>query len=164
MLMEILEGSGTMMEKFEYLQQLDTESTKHSGRTLWTHLTGVYDLLVSWNCHPHVCDAGLYHSVYGTTYFKKQTVSLEDRDKVKLIIGNDAELLAYLFCTTDHPRFYNFAQMENTRLRDELVLIDYANMKEMDSSWDNQDYHPYLPTGIIVRSERDSLDYYSGRV
>jgi hypothetical protein len=43
---------------------------------------------------------GLFHSIYGTVHFRHQSWPLSDR----ATIGDEAENLAYLFCTLDRPR------------------------------------------------------------
>jgi hypothetical protein len=46
-----------------------------------------------------VCDAGLFHSVYGTEYYEPAAIPLSMRAEVRQLIGEEAELLAWLFCT-----------------------------------------------------------------
>ena len=77
------------------------ESYSHSGRTLWTHLNGVYDILCSWNVEDAVCVAGLFHSIYGTEIYQHQAAQLIDRQKLASLIGNRAERLSYLFSAID---------------------------------------------------------------
>ena len=44
-----------------------------------------------------MCDAGLFHSAYGTEYFPvDQDV---DRDEVRAVIGDEAEAIAHAWCT-----------------------------------------------------------------
>ena len=52
------------------------------------------------------CLAGLYHSVYGTEKFRKQTVPLEARDAVRGAIGRQAEEIAYLYCALSRESLY----------------------------------------------------------
>lgn len=51
-----------------------------------------------------MCDAGLFHSIYGTVHFRHQSWPLSDRASIVQVIGDEAEGLAYLFCTIDRPR------------------------------------------------------------
>lgn len=88
------------------LTALGTDTTPHSGRTLFDHLKGVHDLLQEWDNPEAVCLAGLYHSIYGTQAFKIKTVELDRRDSVKAVIGETAEQLAYLFGISDRKSFY----------------------------------------------------------
>ena len=84
--------------------ELRTNETRHSKvRTLFDHLTGTYSLLKKWEDPQWICDAGLYHSIYGTQIFKKKSFPLEKRHVLRELIGERAEYLAYLFCVTDRP-------------------------------------------------------------
>ena len=153
-----------MEKKFEFLIEQGTDQTRHSGRSLYNHLTGVYSKLYGWGCHPIVCDGGLYHSIYGTEYFKPKTLTLEDRPIVRDLIGYEAEHLVYLFCTTLN-RYPSFEAMEDP-YRQMLMQIEYANLMEQhnargDSDWDDRSFHPYVKPNMIPEAPR--LDFYNGR-
>ena len=102
----------------------------HSGRTLLEHLIGTYKILDEGFAPLHVCNAGLFHSVYGTAYFKPKTISLDKRDIVKDIIGREAENLAFMFCVIPTPRFENIMSLTDEKVRDELLMIEDANREE----------------------------------
>lgn len=93
----------------DYLVRMGAGETPHSGRTLYDHLAGVYGLLKRWNNPEPVCLAGLFHSVYGTSAFKKQTIAFSARDEVRALIGDEAESLAYLFCVCE--RYSSFTAL-----------------------------------------------------
>jgi hypothetical protein len=94
-------------QKFlDLLQALSTDKSPHSGRTLSEHLKGTYKLLESWGNPSYVCIAGLFHSIYGTQYYKAQSANIEDRKRIAEIISPIAEELTYLFCTTDRSSFF----------------------------------------------------------
>ena len=63
-----------------------------------SHLVGVHRILRRWGCRDDVCDAGLFHSVYGTEYFEPDEGTVERRH-VRDVIGERAERLAWLWCT-----------------------------------------------------------------
>lgn len=88
------------------LKSLGTDTTPHSGRTLFDHLQGTHDLLQEWDNSEAVCLGGLYHSIYGTQAFKITTVPLDQRDTVRATIGAEAEQLAYLICVCNRKTFY----------------------------------------------------------
>ncbi len=69
------------------------------------HAVGVYRDLTSWGCTEEVCDAGMFHSVYGTELFQKFTLPLERRDEVRALIGERAESLAYINCALVRTSF-----------------------------------------------------------
>lgn len=119
--------------KIDFLESIGCGETKHSGRTLLEHLIGTYKILDEWFAPLHVCHAGLFHSVYGTAYFKPKTLSLDDRvsrDIVREIIGEEAENLAFMFCVISAPRFENIMSLTDEKLRDELLMIEDANREE----------------------------------
>ncbi len=94
-------------ELLSLLKNLNTDALSHSSGTLIDHLQQTYQLLKKWNNPNHVCLGGLFHSIYGTQIYKKQTLGLEQRDIIKKAIGIEAEYLAYLFCIMDRVYFYN---------------------------------------------------------
>jgi hypothetical protein len=119
-------------EKIDFLKSLGCDSVKHSNQTLLSHLIGVHDLLKEWNAPEYLQDAGLFHSVYGTTYFKpKMTV---DRNAVRELIGGHAEALAAIFCFMPHPRLVGINNEENEMIRNDLILLNSANVEDMSSS------------------------------
>ena len=150
--------------KLQFLIDQGADKTRHSGRPLYNHLTGVYSKLKAWGCHPIVCDTGLYHSVYGTEYFKPKTLTLEDRPVVRELIGHEAEHLVYLFCTTLN-RFPSFEAMDDP-YRKMLMTVEYANLMEQHNTrgnydWDDRSFHRYVEQNMIPESPR--LDFYNGR-
>ena len=77
------------------------------------------------NVPEYVQDAGLFHSIYGTTYFNTQ--STNNREEVRQLIGTEAEELVYLFCSLEHPRIDKIKEMEDTPKRYALRMIERAN-------------------------------------
>lgn len=75
----------------------------HTGRTLTDHLRATYEVLVAWGQPEHVCLAGIAHSVYSTDAFTDAVVGFDERDRVRALIGPDAEALVHLYCTADRP-------------------------------------------------------------
>jgi len=94
--------------KISILKRLGFESVRHTDTTLFHHLINTYLILKSWNVAHYVCNAGLYHSVYGTTYNHHGTKTCSrQRDFIKEIIGEEAENLVYIFCKIDRYGFYS---------------------------------------------------------
>ena len=118
--------------KLDFLRKLGTDKTKHSGGTLFEHLVGVSEILKKMDAPQHVQDAGLYHSIYGTSAFHHQTTA--DRGVVQSVIGEKAEHLAYLFCILGREtnRKTEISQISDKEMRRELMLIDYANSEEQN--------------------------------
>ncbi len=125
-----MDSNDPIPRKLEYLMELGVFKIAHSGRTLGDHLVGTHDWLVKWGCPVTWCDAGLYHSVYGTETFLK--VTTENRDGVQKVIGMKAELLAHTFCESETPRVQFFLQNQSNWAFDQattyaLLAIHAAN-------------------------------------
>lgn len=87
------------------LTKLGAEFVPHTDRPLTSHLACVGRLLYSWQNVQSVWVAGLFHSVYGTSSFQHHTASLEHRDSIRVIIGDEAEYLVYAYCSLDRAQF-----------------------------------------------------------
>ena len=113
----------------EFLRTLDADKTRHSGRTLLEHLRGVHDLLRDWGNDEEVCNAGLFHSIYGTKTFRHQ--SMTDRAQLVAMIGHHAEFLVHCFSTRDRPMFES---IDDPVIRGQLMEIEAANLMEQGGS------------------------------
>jgi len=116
----------------EYLKEVGCEKKKHSKgtRTLLHHLVSVSALLSERGASDDLCKAGLFHSIYGTAHFKNKTVSLDERDKIKELIGVWAETLVYEFCMLPKDRRSGIVKLENGPLKNDLIDLAYANHDE----------------------------------
>jgi hypothetical protein len=97
----------------KFLTLLGTDKVKHSGRTLWTHLLNVYDILKEAGYSQDICSAGGLHSIYGTNAFKHQSLTLEQSDIVAKLIGVEAEALVRLFHSVKRPNTIESALKNN---------------------------------------------------
>ena len=78
------------------------EALAHNGEEAFDHhLVGVQSVLRSWQAPKHLCDAALFHSVYGTEGFQGFKLPLSHRAELVELIGADAEKLAWIFCMVD---------------------------------------------------------------
>ena len=91
---------------FDLRLELDTDTNPHSGGALLDHLRGTHDLLQAWGNDPAVCVGGLFHSIYGTQAYLTQSASLDDRQRIRAVIGERAERLAFLFCVSNRSDFF----------------------------------------------------------
>jgi hypothetical protein len=121
------------LEKVAELLKERTTGIRHSGRDFYEHLTGVYGILKERGNPEYVCLAGLFHSIYGTNSFKKNAVPRTEagRALVQGLIGREAEVLVFLFCTSNRPQAFinNTGGWDAPVLRD-LLEIEYANLLE----------------------------------
>lgn len=100
-----------MSSKFLTLKELGVGEFAHLNGDLESHLLGTYKLLKEWDNPEYVCDAGLYHAVYGTQPMQKLGIphneySPSDRPKIRGIIGEESEQLVYLYGACDRDYFY----------------------------------------------------------
>jgi hypothetical protein len=91
---------------FEQLKELGAEEMSHVNGSLLAHLKGTHDLLQEWGNRPALCNAGLYHSVYGTADFRQSLIDLQRREAVAELIGKEAEQIVYLFSACDREYVY----------------------------------------------------------
>jgi hypothetical protein len=97
-----------------FLTLIGAEDVKHSGRTLWTHLLNVYDILKAHGYKTEVCAAGGLHSIFGTNAFKKQMLRWDQRHMVVNLIGEEATKYVELFHTVKRPQTLESALKNNT--------------------------------------------------
>jgi hypothetical protein len=109
-------------QRVRFLRAAGTAALGHPGGMLLDHLLGTRALLVAWGERPALCDAGLFHSVYGTEHYRPAAISRERRAEVAALIGTEAEGLAWLFAVLDRESFdRNVGQAEGLRVRDRLT-------------------------------------------
>ncbi len=108
----------------------------HTDRGLLDHLLGTRQLLVEWEARPALCDAGLFHSVYGTQYYELKAMPLTMRNGVQQLIGDEAESLAWLFCTMRRETLFQNLGREGEfrvqhRLTDEWLPLTKIQFQDL---------------------------------
>ena len=119
-------------KKIDFLKSTQTDTKSHSGTTLIEHLKGVHDILKKGGAPQYLQDAGLFHSIYGTTVFKHESTS--NRDLVRELIGEQAEELVYEFSKLETPRVHSISKLDDCQLKQDLILLDRANNEEQHLS------------------------------
>ena len=89
-----------------FLEEMGAARIRHSARTFLDHLVGTARLLEKWGASPDACKAGLFHSIYGTEYFKGAVLTYDDRPRIRALLGDAAERLAYAFCAFERASLY----------------------------------------------------------
>ena len=70
--------------RLAFLLSEGIDAVRHnSHEDLLPHLMGTSALLAGWGARQAVVDAGLFHSVYGTEYFRTESVDASRRDAVR---------------------------------------------------------------------------------
>lgn len=97
-----------------FLTLVGADKIRHSGRSLWTHLLNVYDILREHGYRTEVCAAGGLHSIFGTNVFKKQTLTSSQRVMVENTIGAEATEYVELFSSVKRPGTLESALKNNS--------------------------------------------------
>jgi hypothetical protein len=122
-------------DKFKFLQGL-TSSSKHRGKSFYGHLFNVYMHLKEQNFSKEVCDAGLFHSIYGTEFYEFHNNRIT-RDIVRRYIGTYAEELVYIFCSIKKDRFGTIVDNRlglSKQQQLDLCYVEFAN------GWDQREH------------------------
>jgi len=122
----------------DFLLSLGTANAPHGKGSLLNHLKGVHDLLRDWDNSDDVCNAGLFHSIYGTKVYRHR--SLNDRSALTRLIGDYAEGLVHEFSTGDRPLFKN---VKSSEIRLHLQEIEAANLIDQHAGY--KDLQQLLP-------------------
>jgi hypothetical protein len=93
-------------EKLRFLVSIGGAQLGHTEGNLLQHLSNTYELLKSWGARQSVCDAGLFHSIYGTEVYGSVSLALSMRGRLQEIIGEEAETLVFFFGVMEKESFY----------------------------------------------------------
>ena len=122
-------------QHLDLLLELNADKNPHSGGALLEHLRGTHDLLDSWGNDQAVCAGGLFHSIYGTQAYQTQSASLEDRQRIRAVIGARAERLAFLFCVSNRGEFYGALDQDDAalwnRIHEETVPVTQDELRDL---------------------------------
>lgn len=123
-------------KRLRFLREAKADGLPHSELRLLDHLQGTRQLLLAWGARPAVCDAGLFHSVYGTEHFAPQTIPLTMRNTVRHLLGEEAELLAWLFCFMHRESFDQNLELDGPfsvqhRLTGEQIPLNRGQFEDL---------------------------------
>jgi len=109
------------------LRAMGAGELEHLNGSLEAHLRGTAALLRQWGAPEPVCVAGLYHAVYGTDAFRPALTSPGMRQRIRALIGNDAEDLVYVYGACDRDRYYpRIGTPAQLQFSDRFTGTDYA--------------------------------------
>ncbi len=91
---------------FDLQRTLGAEQIDHPGGSLHAHLRRVHALSVEWTAAPRTQLAAICHATYGTDGFRHALLSTAERQRLRHVIGPDAEALVYLYGACDRVRTY----------------------------------------------------------
>ena len=81
----------------KFLRENGAERIEHSNESLLDHLLETRAVLESWGARRELCDAALFHSVYGTQFLGDELIGTDRRDELRALIGDEAEAVAFLW-------------------------------------------------------------------
>ncbi len=110
-----------------------------------------------WGQSPAIIDAGLFHSIYGTSQFKHASFPIEGRHIIRHLIGTKAEELAFEFCTLDRRRFPWGTFLPPER-RAQLYTIEAANL--IDQRDPPENIAVLMATGLLSQRVFDACAAY----
>jgi hypothetical protein len=117
----------------DFLRELGTEKVGHTEKTYLAHVIGVYRDMEDRGCSEEVCQAGMFHSIYGTEVFQQFSLPLERRPEVRALIGERAERLVYLNCAMDRVSFDRAVARDHGPYR----IVDRLTGEEVEVSEDD---------------------------
>ena len=94
-------------EQAAFLESLGTADVEHTGGDFLQHLCAVHDLLAEHGADVELAAAGMFHSIYGTERFQGFSLPLDQRGRVRQLIGERAERIAWVNCVMDRASFDN---------------------------------------------------------
>jgi hypothetical protein len=98
-----------------------------------SHLVGTRRVLATWDERPALCDAGLFHSVYGTEYFVPE--HRPDRADVVAVIGAEAERIAWLWCTIRRDTLDVAQCTARVRDADATETLTSSEVRDLATLW-----------------------------
>ena len=118
----------------EFLLAYGADRIDHPGGTLHAHLVRVAQTLADWGAAEDVRLAGLCHATYGTDGFDQALLAVEERKKLRDVIGAAAEALVYLYAACDrravYPRLDGRAPVEFTdRFAQTIQTVDEPQLR-----------------------------------
>lgn len=124
--------------RLDLLKRLGFGELQHDSHVPFlAHLVGTRRVLVEWGERPAVCDAGLFHSAYGTEYFPVDEPV--DRAEVQAVIGAEAEEIAHAWCTIRRDTIELGSGAEPAtvvdRTTDERIEIDDQLLADIAALW-----------------------------
>jgi hypothetical protein len=105
----------------DLLDSFDAGAIAHPGGDLRSHLIRTHDQLRSWSAPDDVCLAGLCHAAYGTDGFPRSLLSLDERPRLRAVVGDGAEAIVHTYCSCAREATYARLGERPLRLTDRFA-------------------------------------------
>ena len=120
--------------RLELLKRFGFDRVDHDSHVpFMAHLFGTRRILAEWGSRPALCDAGLFHSAYGTEYYQPDDVP--DRASVAVVIGDEAERIAWLWCVIERDRIDVERPCAPDRRSGELIELEPRQLGDIATLW-----------------------------
>ncbi|CAM6124488.1 unnamed protein product [Calypogeia fissa] len=142
----------------EVLEEVGASECWHKHSTFFDHLHNVYRTLKLWNCPDSIARCGLFHSSYSNSYVNLAIFEPNvDRQKVRDLIGQEAEELVHWFCIV--PRQELIFDLLVYKYSEEEVGLWTSKRPETLGKAANDKRKVLLPPeGILVKHIRTGED------
>lgn len=122
--------------KLAKLRELGFADVQHDSHVPFlAHLAGTWKVLREWSCDSALCDAGLFHSVYGTEYFDPADLAEASRADVARLIGDYAERIAWLWCNIVRDAIDIDHFTAPSRLSGETIQMSEREVADIATLW-----------------------------
>eukprot|EP00977_Amphora_coffeiformis_P017245 scaffold5533_cov159-Amphora_coffeaeformis.AAC.1 len=102
----------------------------HGRGTFYSHLSGTFGILKAWGQPDDICLLGMTHTAYGGDLFQFFLWdSLNDRESLQSLIGNDAEGLTYLFGTINRGQLGGLQDIMSKQVSEMEPLVGSFTVK-----------------------------------
>mgnify|MGYP005854538667 CR=1 FL=1 len=102
----------------------------HGRGTFYSHLAGTFSILKAWGQPEDICLLGMTHTAYGGDLFQFFLWdSLNDRESLQSLIGNDAEALTYLFGTINRGQLGGLQDIMSQEVSEMEPLVGNYTVK-----------------------------------
>lgn len=125
-----------MDPKIRFLQAAGHAEIEHTSQVPFlAHLAGTQKLLQQWGARAALCDAGLFHSVYGTEFFDPGSADPPSREAVREQIGADAEEIAWLWCAIERASLNSLTGTVTLRHDRSAVTLPPGRVEDIATLW-----------------------------
>ena len=118
-------GDSARSAALAFLDEHNAASVEHLQGTLLEHLLRVEDLLRRWGGSEALALAALCHATYGTDGFAPNLLELDGRDRLREVIGPEAEETVYFYASCDRAVVYPRLADDPVRYRDRFTDTEF---------------------------------------
>ena len=134
-----------------FLNELNAKDVQFFERDLLDHLKGTYNVLRQWQASDDLAFAGLFHAIYLTDFFKCNDPTPGNRERVRQVVGANAELIAYRYCVMNRREFIERKPSATCEFEDTFTSVSAKLTKDED-----RDVAELIWANAIEQLEKDT--------